>query len=128
MSKNVAEEIESVGLRELAEVKGSIRQALLRLIKLLVEHENAAARKLRGEIVGFLSEARRRFAPSMGQRIDLDHLWRSARNQALAAGDSEARELVAGLPEKSPISLDDVLAESMDVMGILARVRSSAGG
>ncbi len=83
--ENVAEEIESVGRSELAAAKSHIRLVFLDLIKLFVEAGSEAPPHWRGEIVPFHSEIVGRYAPSMRQRIDVDELWRSAREQSLLA-------------------------------------------
>ena len=85
--ENVAEEIESVGRSELAAVKSYIRLIFVHLLKIVVAPESDTARYWRGEIVAFHSEMVGRYAPSMRQRIDIDELWRSAREQLLL--DSE---------------------------------------
>jgi hypothetical protein len=98
---------------------------MLHLIKLLVEPGSEAVRHWRSEIAGFRSDIRRRYAPSMRQRIDMDELWRSAREQMmLAYGDAEG-EIVAGLPAECPVTLDDLLGERVDVLGIVERLRSA---
>jgi hypothetical protein len=83
--ENVAEEIESVGRSELAAVKSHIRLIFVHLLKIVVAPESDTARHWRGEIVAFHSEMVGRYAPSMRQRIDIDELWRSAREQLLLA-------------------------------------------
>jgi hypothetical protein len=125
--ENVAEEIESVGRSELAAVKSHIRLVFLHLIKLIVEAGSEAAPHWRGEIVAFHSEIIGRYAPSMRQRIDVDELWRSAREQSLLAYEGARQHVVAGLSEESAFSLDDLLAERIDSSGLVERLRSPDG-
>src|SRR5262245_5016491 len=75
--ENVAEEIEGVGRSELAAVESYVQLIFVHLIKLLVEPEAESVRPWRSEISGFHASMRRRYTPSMRQRIDLDDLWRS---------------------------------------------------
>jgi Domain of unknown function DUF29 len=124
--ENVAEEIESVGRSELAAVESYIQLIFAHLIKLLVEPDATAARHWRGEIVGFHGHMRRRYAPSMRQRIDVHDLWALAHEQALLAYDGAQHQLVADLPEQSILSLDDVLAERLDSQALVERLRRAS--
>lgn len=123
--ENVAEEIESVGRSELATVESYIELVMVHLIKLFVEPDSAVARHWRSEIAGFHSNLRRRYAPSMRQRIDMDALWRSAREQMMLSYPDAEAQFVAGLPDKCPIAPDDLLGERIDVSGMVDRVRQS---
>lgn len=124
-TENVAEEIESVGRSELAAVKSLIRRILFHLMKLAVEPEAEAARRWRAEIAGFCAEMRRRYAPSMRQRIDLDGLWRSALEQlALTHEGTPLAEAVARLPRTAAIGLDDLLAAPFDGTAAAGRIRA----
>ena len=96
--ENVAEEIESVGRSELAAVESHLQLILVHLVKLRVEPEADSVRHWRSEIAGFHSEMRRRYSPSMRQRIDLNELWRSAREQSMLAYEGAQQQIVAELP------------------------------
>jgi hypothetical protein len=121
--ENVAEEIESVGRSELAAVESYLRLILLHLVKLAVESGSQTAPHWRGEIVGFHANMMGRYAPSMWQRLDLDRLWRSARQQLLVAYDGDQQHLLAELSEQCPFSLDDLIAQQIDVLALLKRLR-----
>jgi hypothetical protein len=121
--ENVAEEIESVGRSELAAVESYLRLILLHLMKLVAEAGSQAAHHWRGEIVGFHSDMIRRYSPSMRQRIDLDQLWLSAREQLMLAYDGAQEQAVADLPTECPISLDDLIAERIDSVALLESLR-----
>jgi hypothetical protein len=123
--ENVAEEIESVGRSELAAVKSHIRLILVHLMKLVVEADSDSSRHWRSEIVAFHSEMVERYAPSMRQRIDMDEIWRSARDQSLLAYDGAQRQMVADLPEHSILALDDVLAQRLDSFALVERLRQA---
>ncbi|MDC7786438.1 DUF29 domain-containing protein [Rhodoplanes sp. TEM] len=126
-TENVAEEIESVGRSELAAVKSLIRRIFFHLMILAVEPEAAAARCWRVEIAGFHADMRRRYAPSMRQRIDLDALWRSALEQlALTHEGTPLAEAVATLPRTAAIGLDDLLAAPFDSAAAAGRIRAQA--
>jgi hypothetical protein len=120
--ENVAEEIESVGRSELAAVESLIELILLHVIKLSSEPASNAARHWRAEVLGFHGNARRRFAESMRQRVDLAALWRLARERAIVAADDPA--LSGVLPDACPFSLDEILAERMDTGAMVERLAS----
>jgi hypothetical protein len=122
----VAEEIESVGRSELAPVESYIRLIPVHLIKLYAEPDAETARHWRGEIAAFHSDMRRRYAPSMRQRIDLDEIWGSAREQLLLAYEGAKRQFVADLPGDSVFILDDLLAQRIDSVGLVERLRQAS--
>lgn len=121
--ENVAEEIESVGRSELAALRSCVRLMFLHLIKLAVEAGSPAAPHWRGEILGFHSDMMERYAPSMRQRIDLDAIWRSAREQSMLAYEGVQQQFVADLPKPCPLSIDDVVGERLDSVAMLERLR-----
>ncbi len=121
--ENVAEEIESVGRSELAATKSYLRLIFLHLMKLVAESDSPAASHWRGEIIGFHSEMMTRYAPSMRQRIDLDDLWRSAREQLLLAYEGPQQRLIADLASRCPFELDDLIGERIDAWALLQRLR-----
>jgi hypothetical protein len=126
--ENVAKEIESVGRSELAAVESHLRLILVHIIKPLVEPDSGATRHWRSEIVAFHAEMRRRYSPSMRQRIDIDDLWRSAREQSMLAYEGPQQQLVAGAPESSPFALDDLLAERIDSLALAERLQGASQG
>jgi Domain of unknown function DUF29 len=121
--ENVAEEIESVGRSELAAVESLIELIFVHLIKLLAEPDAESFRHWRSEIIAFHGQLRRRYSPSMRQRIDLDEIWRAAREQLMALYDGTQLQTVADLPEKSVLSLDDLLEPRLDSSGLVDRLR-----
>jgi hypothetical protein len=121
--ENVAAEIESVGRSELAAVQSNLQLILVHLIKLLVEPEAGSTRHWRSEIAAFYSEARRRYSPSMRQRIDVDELWQSAREQSMLAYEGAQQHLVGALPMNCPFSLDDLIAKRIDSFDLLERLQ-----
>jgi hypothetical protein len=119
--ENVAEEIESVGRSELAAVESYIELILVHLIKLALEPHGDAARRWKAEIVAFHGNMRRRYATSMRGRIAYDDLWRLAREQAIVASE-DSTILAARLPERCPITLDELLAERIGTAQLIERV------
>ena len=100
---NIAEEIEGVGLSELHSVESLLNFILVHLLKIHAWPNSNACPHSRGEIVAFRSNANRRFAPSMRQRIDVGALYAEALEQ-LREIDPTVR-----LPSGNPFVLDDLL-------------------
>jgi hypothetical protein len=115
---NLIEEVGDVGLSELRAVRSLLRQAIVHLLKLRFDPGDASLH-WRGEIIGFLTDARDRFTPSMPQRIDLDDLFVTAVKQVREAGLMEPG-LFDGKP--CPIELHDLLARDVDIDRLLARL------
>jgi hypothetical protein len=123
---NLIEEIESVGRSEVHSVESLLRQALVHLLKLGGWPGHDATSHWRGEIVGFLADAERRFAPSMWQAIDLAGVYRSALRQVtLLRIDGTAPR---PLPPACPFALDDLLADAPEIGSLLARLTAAAEG
>jgi hypothetical protein len=117
--ENVAEEIESVGRSELASVESHIQNILVRLIKLAIDPDSQSADHWRDEIFSFHSDMRRRYVPSMRQRVDMNDLWRLARKHAGLT--LRSRDRFATLPLHTPFELDDILDKDMDSIALAER-------
>lgn len=105
---NIIEEIESVGREQLHAVESLLFQALVHMLKAKAWPTSLAAPGWQGEARGFRAQARRRFAPSMRQRLDLAGIYADAL-RALP----EAIDGVPPLPVPSECSatLDELLAD-----------------
>ncbi len=116
---NVIEEVESVGLGETQAVETFLCQALLHALKAAAWPDHMAARKWRNEIDGFLSQARRRFAPSMAQPLDVVALHRDARRNVLWL---DMRRPALPLPEATDLTLAELLDEALEPDVLIARL------
>jgi hypothetical protein len=118
---HVIEEIESVGSSELASVQSYLRLVFVHLIKLALSPNPEPRSHWREEVLGYHAEFLTRYAPSMRQHIELDLVWRRAVRQAEAAlaehGDKPGR-----LGPGCAFTLDDVLAEELDLAALTARI------
>jgi hypothetical protein len=103
----VVEEIEDVGLSELNAVHSYLRQILVHLLKLHGWPGLGACRHWRSEIVAFQTDAQRRFAPSMRQRLDVDAIYARALLQTEPLRYGSRPALAA--PAICPITLDESL-------------------
>ncbi len=78
---HVAEEIEDVGLSELHSVESFLQLMLVHLLKIRGWPDSPSVPHWRSEIVGFQTNMRRRFAPSIARRIDLSRIYTDACEQ-----------------------------------------------
>jgi hypothetical protein len=108
----IAEEIEDVGLSELHSVESFLNLMMVHLLKIQAWPDSGTIDHWSAEIVAFQRNARRRFTPSMRQRIDLQALYGDALDQ-LRAGNrgSNAPRPWADL---NPFTLDQLLNENVD--------------
>ena len=109
---HVVEEIEDVGISELNAVYPLLRQILAHLLKLHAWPSVSTARHWRSEITAFQSDAARRFAPSMRQRIDLEEIYVAASRQIkpLRQGGKPGRSP----PAACPVTLDQLLTAPVE--------------
>lgn len=106
---HVVEEIESVGLSELHSVESYLAPILTHLLKIHGWPDSPSVRPWWSEIVTFQGDMRRRFAPSMRQRIDMTALYAEAldilENQQVDGRDPRP------FPPVCPFTLDQLLTE-----------------
>jgi Domain of unknown function DUF29 len=105
---NIAEEIEDVGSNRLHAVASLLVQALRHMLKAEAWPLSRDAPSWRADAIDFRRQARRRFTPSMRQRIDVAGLYADA----LAA----MPETVDGVPplpvpDVCPVTLDELLGD-----------------
>jgi hypothetical protein len=106
---NVVEEIESVGREQLHAVESVLVQALLHRLKADAWPLSAAVPHWQAEARAFRADARRRFVPSMRQRLDLAGLYRDA---VAAMPDSLDGIAPLAVPPVCPVTLDELLAQT----------------
>jgi len=105
---NIAEEIESVGRSELHSVQSHLVQALLHDLKAEAWPQSRDVSHWRAEARGHRADARRAFAPSMRQKIDLAYLYRDALRRMPDTMDDQPP---AAVPQVCPVTLEELLAE-----------------
>ena len=105
----VAEEIEDVGLSELHSVESYLELILAHLMKIHGWPDSPSVRHWWSEVVTFQRNMRRRFAPSMRQRIDMADAYTGA----LETLEPEQFDGQAPRPwpETCPFTLDQLLNE-----------------
>ena len=105
---NIIDEVESVGRSQVEAVESLLLQALAHMLKAEAWPQSQAAPGWRAEARLFRFQARRRFAPSMRQRIDLPGLYTDA---VRAMPETIDGQLPGPVPEQCPVSLDELLSE-----------------
>jgi len=106
--ENVAEEVESVGREQLHAVESLLTQALAHMLKAEAWPLSMAVSGWQAEARLFRRQARRRFAPSMRQKIDLAELY----DDALAAlPDTIDGQGPLPVPAVCPVTLDNLLGD-----------------
>jgi hypothetical protein len=122
--EHVAEEIEDVGKSEIRTVESFIELLLRYLLKLASAPEALAAPHWRSEIELHHETLVGDLKSSMRQLVNLDRSWKAAKARAGAALVEHGDSLLAGLPQRCPFSLDDLVAEPFDVERALERLRA----
>ena len=104
---DLAEEIADLGKSELYAVQSLLTQALRHQLKAQAWPQSRDAPTWRADAIDFCQQARKRFTPSMRQRIDVAELYADA----LAAIPTAIDGLAPGpVSPVCPITLDDLLA------------------
>jgi hypothetical protein len=103
---NIIEEVESVGREQLHAVESLLFQALVHMLKAEGWPQARDAENWRSDARGFRAQARRRFAPSMRQNIDLAGIYADVLHAMPATIDGQPPE---PLPSTCPLTLDELL-------------------
>jgi hypothetical protein len=104
---NLAEEIADVGKSELHAVESLLEQALLHMLKAEAWPQARDAPSWRAEAIGFRRQARKRFTPSMRQRIDVAEMYDDALAALPETNDGQPPGLVW---DTCPMTLDELLS------------------
>jgi uncharacterized protein DUF29 len=104
---NIAEEIESVGREQLHAVESLLLQALIHMLKAEAWPLSREVPHWQAEARVFRAQARRRYAPSMRQKIDLPSLYADARQGLPETIDGQPPQPV---PDTCPVTLDELLS------------------
>jgi hypothetical protein len=105
---NIIDEVETVGRNELHAVESLLVQALLHVLKAKAWPLSAAVSGWQKEVRVFKMQVRRRFVPSMAQKIDLADLYLEALLSLPEAIDGQPPLPV---PSVCPVTLDELLSE-----------------
>jgi hypothetical protein len=105
---NIVEEVESVGREQLHAVESLLLQAFAHMLKAEGWPAARDADNWRGDARGFIAQARRRFVPSMRQKIDLAGIYADARKALPERMDGQPPQPV---PDACPLTLDELLSD-----------------
>lgn len=119
---NVIDEMETVGRSELHACESLVVQAMVHLLKVHAEPGSEAVPHWRAEVLTFLAGVRRRFTPSMRQKVNLQALYDEARGIAREASPNAAPSVAA-----SPFTLPMLIADAPDLDALLAKLLPSEG-
>jgi len=122
--RRVAEEIEGLGEAHLGTVRNLLRRIFTHLIQAASDMDSPTAQHWRTEIKTLQAELLDRHSRSMNQRIDIDVLWRRAidiAGSALAEHDRCLRDTIPGV---IPFTLEEFLAEPLDLEGMIEELAS----
>ena len=103
---NIIDEVESVGREQLHAVESLLFQALFHTLKAEAWPFSRDADNWRADGRGFRAQARRRFAPSMRQKIDLDGIYADALKALPERLDGQPGRPVS---HQCPMTLDELL-------------------
>ena len=105
---NIAEEIETVGWMQVDAVESLLFQALVHMLKTEAWPHSPSAPIWREEARRFRAQARRRFMPSMHNRIDLAGLYADALR---ALPEKIEGQEPLPVSKQCPVTLDGLLSE-----------------
>ncbi|HUB44816.1 MAG TPA: DUF29 domain-containing protein [Acetobacteraceae bacterium] len=105
---NLAEEIEDVGRGQLHAVESLLMQAMAHLLKAQAWPDARDVETWRADARLFRAQARRRFVPSMRNRIDIAGIYADALNALPAAMYDLAPQ---ALPQDCPFTLEELLGD-----------------
>ena len=111
---NIAEEIEDVGSNRLHAVESLLVQALRHMLKAEAWPDSRDAPVWRADAIDFRLQARRRFVPSMRQKIDLAGLYADA---LAALPETIDGQMPLAVPATCPVTLDLVLGDAPSLDG-----------
>jgi len=105
--ENVAEEVDSVGRSQLAQVKSLLVQALAHMLKAEAWPLSGEVPHWQAEARGFRGDAADIFTPSMRQRIEMAELYVRALRRMPDRIDGQEQLPV---PDVCPVTLDELLS------------------
>jgi hypothetical protein len=104
---NIIEEVESVGQSQVDAIESWLFQAFLHDLKVLAWPESRDVPGWRAEARGFRAQARRKYRPSMGQRIDLPGIYAAALS---ALPETMYDRPPLPVPANCPVMLDELVS------------------
>lgn len=119
---NLAQEIADWGGSELRATESFLIKFFLHLIKIASDPASRSLDRWWVEVQRFRIDFQVSYLPSMRQRIDLEALWQKARRLVRQDLDPYQRTIGAGVPERCPFTLDELLEADLDRDEAVARL------
>jgi hypothetical protein len=110
---NLAEEVEDMGRGEVNMISSLLKQTLAHLLKISIDSKTQAVNHWYDEATTFQGDAVLAYSPGLKQKLDLDIIWRVARNGATRSLQVHG-VAVPVLPDSCPLSLDDLIDPDFD--------------
>jgi len=126
---NIAEEIETVGRSETRAVMSAIKLVFLHLMKLALLPNSSSSNHWKAEIVGWLTDIRTDFTPSMAQKINVQDFWKRALREMTILFSDTPEWQTSRLHDICPFELHELLNERFgpaDAVRVLNAVSNSA--
>jgi hypothetical protein len=123
--ENLIEEVGDVGRSEFNSVANLLEVGLTHLLLAHASRRPEPVGHWQAEAITALAGAARRYAPSMGRRIDLGEIWAvavAAAGRKLAADGGPA----SPLPADCPFAVEELVRRPPDLDALLARLASNA--
>jgi hypothetical protein len=105
---NIAEEIEAVGQSQVDAVESWLYQALLHMLKAAAWPLSEAVPHWQAEARGFRAQARRKYRPSMRQKLDVPGLYADA---LYAMPETINGQQPLPVPDMCSVTLEELLSE-----------------
>lgn len=105
--ENIIDEVETVGRNEISAVDSLLFQGFLHDLKAQAWPDSRDVPAWRGEARGFFAQARRKYLPSMRQRLDLQGIYADALVALPETSDGVPPRQV---PAVCPLTLDELMA------------------
>ena len=105
---NIIEEVEAVGQSQVDAVESWLFQALLHMLKAEAWPLSQNVPHWQAEARAFRAQARRKYRPSMGQKLDIPGLYADA---LYALPDTMDGQPPLPVPTACPVTLDEMLAD-----------------
>lgn len=121
---NLAEEMEEMGKAQVRDLTHMLARTLSQVVRLAIEPDSDAGETWAGSADEMQSSAIAMVSPALKEAVSLDEIWSIAKFLPLNAL-THARERNITLPDQSPMTLDQLLADDFDPMQAAEEVMES---
>jgi hypothetical protein len=115
-----------LGKSELRGARTLIRNVLVHLLKAASQANTPAQAHWRAETIAFQADLPSFYTPSMRRLIDMEVLWRKAKEVAGASLQEHGSSLASGIPAECPYTLAELTADDFSFDAALQRLQETA--